>query len=93
MRGGQVFAQCKVCHSLEAGKNMLGPSRHGLIGAQGRQRAGICVFAAMKNSNLTWNKDTLSKYLTDPKAFIRGDKMAFTGIKEPEQAWGPSCIS
>ena len=31
-RGAQVFAQCKVCHSLEAGKNMLGPSLHGLLG-------------------------------------------------------------
>ena len=30
-RGAQVFAQCKVCHSLEPGKNLLGPSLHGLI--------------------------------------------------------------
>jgi len=39
----------------------------------------------MKNSNVTWNNDTLSKYLTDPKAFIPGDKMAFTGIKDPSK--------
>ena len=31
-RGAQVFAQCKVSHSHKAGKNMLGPSLHGLIG-------------------------------------------------------------
>ena len=38
-RGAQVFAQCKVCHSLEAGKNMVGPSLHGLIG----RKAAACL--------------------------------------------------
>ena len=32
-RGTQVFAQCKVCHSLEAGKNMVGPSLTASSGA------------------------------------------------------------
>ena len=84
-RGGQVFAQCKICHSLEAGKNMLGPSLHGLIGRKAGSVPGFAYSPAMKNSNVTWNNDTLSKYLTDPKAFIPGDKMAFTGIKDPNK--------
>jgi cytochrome c len=46
---------------------------------------GYSYSPAMKNSNVTWNNDTLSKYLTDPKAFIPGDKMAFTGIKDPSK--------
>ena len=29
---GAVFNQCKICHSLEAGKNLVGPSLHGVIG-------------------------------------------------------------
>ena len=41
----------------------------------------------MKNSNVTWNNNTLSKYLTDPKA-SQGDKMAFTGIKDPSKLGG-----
>ena len=82
-RGTQVFAQCKVCHSLEAGKNMVGPSLHGLIGRKAGSVPGYAYSPAMKNANLTWNDDTLSKYLSDPKAFIPGDKMAFVGIKDP----------
>ena len=82
-RGTQVFAQCKICHSFEAGKNMVGPSLHGLIGRKAGSAPGFAYSPAMKNSNVTWNNDTLSKYLTDPKAFIPGDKMAFTGIKDP----------
>jgi len=84
-RGTQVFAQCKICHSLEAGKNMVGPSLHGLIGRKAGSAPGFAYSPAMKNSNVTWNNDTLSKYLGDPKAFIPGDKMAFTGIKDPSK--------
>ena len=84
-RGAQVFVQCKVCHSLEAGKNMVGPSLHGLVGRKAGSVPGFAYSPAMKNSNVTWNNDTLSKYLTDPKAFIPGDKMAFTGIKDPSK--------
>jgi len=82
-RGAQVFAQCKVCHSLEAGKNMVGPSLHGLIGRKAGSVPGYTYSPAMKNANVTWNDDTLSKYLVDPKAFVPGDKMVFTGIKDP----------
>jgi hypothetical protein len=39
----------------------------------------------MKNANVTWTDDTLSKYLSDPKGFIPGDKMAFAGIKDPSR--------
>jgi cytochrome c len=82
-RGAQVFAQCKICHSLEAGKNMLGPSLHGLIGRKAGSVPGYAYSPAMKNANITWNDGTLSKYLSDPKAFVPGDKMAFGGIKDP----------
>ena len=84
-RGAQVFAQCKVCHSLEAGKNMDGPSLHGLIGRKAGNVPGYAYSPAMKNVNITWNDDTLSKYLVDPKAFIPGDKMVFAGIKDPSK--------
>ena len=44
-RGAQVFNQCKICHSLEAGKNLVGPSLHGVIG----RKAGsvrLCLLAS-----------------------------------------------
>jgi len=82
-RGAQVFTQCKICHSLEAGKNMVGPSLHSLIGRKAGSMPGYAYSSAMKSANVTWTDDTLSKYLSDPKAFIPGDKMAFTGIKDP----------
>jgi glycosyltransferase involved in cell wall biosynthesis len=70
---------------LEAGKNMLGPSLHGLIGRKAGSVPGYAYSPAMKNANVTWTDDTLSKYLSDPKAFIPGDKMAFAGVKDPSK--------
>jgi cytochrome c2 len=84
-RGAQVFIQCKICHSLEAGKNMVGPSLHGLFGRKAGSVPGYAYSPAMKNANITWNSETLSKYLADPKAFIPGDKMVFVGIKDPSK--------
>jgi cytochrome c len=78
-------AQRKICHSLEAGKNMVGPSLHGLIGRKAGSVPGYAYSPAMKSANVTWNDDTLSKYLVDPKAFIPGDKMVFAGIKDPSK--------
>ena len=84
-RGAQVFTQCKICHSLEAGKNMVGPSLHGVLGRKAGTVPGYTYSPAMKNGNVTWNDETLSKYLSDPKAFIPGDKMPFAGIKDPSK--------
>ena len=84
-RGAQVFNQCKICHSLEGGKNLVGPSLHGAIGRKAGSVPGYAYSPAMKNADVTWNDNTLSKYLTDPKAFIAGDKMPFLGIKDPSQ--------
>jgi len=84
-RGAQVFAQCKICHSLEAGKNILGPSLHGLIGRRAGSVPGYAYSPAMKNANVTWNDNTLSQYLSNPKAFIPGDKMAFPGVTDPSK--------
>jgi cytochrome c len=41
--------------------------------------------AAMKNSVVVWNEDTLKQYLADPHKFIPGEKMIFAGIKNEEQ--------
>src|SRR5262249_19683174 len=38
--GRQVFRKCQACHSLEPGKNMLGPSLGGLMGRKAGSEAG-----------------------------------------------------
>jgi cytochrome c2 len=67
-KGEQHFnTQCRPCHSLEAGKNGIGPTLHGLFGRKAGTVPGYSYSAAMKNSGVVWNEDTLTKYLADPK--------------------------
>ncbi len=83
--GQKTYAQCRACHSLEAGKNGLGPSLKGVIG---RKAASVETFKtyspAMQKSGVTWTEDNIKKYLADPKGFIPGNRMVYAGLKKPE---------
>jgi cytochrome c len=85
--GKKVFAKCQACHSLDAGKNKVGPTLHGVIGRASGSEADFNYSDAMKNAHLTWDADTLDKYLTKPKEVVPGTKMAFPGLaKEKDRA-------
>ncbi|HEX6957419.1 MAG TPA: cytochrome c family protein [Ferrovibrio sp.] len=83
--GKKVFAKCRACHSLDAGKNGVGPSLHGVFGRKAGTAEGYKYSDAMKNKGVTWNEDNLEKYLENPKAFVPGNKMAFPGVKKESE--------
>jgi len=72
-------------YSLSARSAIASKLLHGLIGRKAGSVPGYAYSPAMKNANVTWNDDTLSRYLSDPNAFIPGDKMPFVGIKDPSK--------
>jgi cytochrome c2 len=85
-KGMQVFnSQCRACHSLEADKNGVGPTLHGVFGRKAGSLPSYNYSAAMKKSEVTWNDDTVKQFLSDPHMFIPGDKMPFAGIKSQSQ--------
>ncbi|MCW5686863.1 MAG: c-type cytochrome, partial [Pseudolabrys sp.] len=79
--GRLVFRKCQACHSLEPGKNGIGPTLAGIMGAKAGHIANYNYSAAVKNSNLTWDIPTLDAYLADPQKKIPGNKMPFPGLK------------
>jgi cytochrome c2 len=83
--GEQIFNQCKPCHSLEAGKNGIGPTLHGLLGRKAGTVPGYSYSAAMQSSGIVWNEDTLAKFLADPSTFVPGTKMVSAGIRDKAQ--------
>jgi cytochrome c len=83
--GQAVFNRCKICHSLEAGKNIVGPSLHGLFGRKAGTVDNFTYSAAMTDSGIVWDDETLTKYLHDPKQVVPGGKMAFPGLKDDQQ--------
>ena len=83
--GEAVFKRtCAVCHTVEAGKNKIGPSLAGVVGRKAGSIEGFKYSDAMKNSGVTWSNETLDKYLTDPKTFVAGNRMTFAGVKKAE---------
>jgi cytochrome c2 len=77
-----AFAVCKACHSVEPGKNGIGPSLAGIFGEKAGAVPGFDFSDAMTSSGLTWNQATLDRYLTDPRGTVPGTKMAFGGVAD-----------
>lgn len=93
--GEKVFKKCKACHTLEAGKNKVGPSLHGVVGRPAGSIAGFKYSAAMlaaAEMELVWTEENIIAYVADPKKYLRGyigdpkakNKMVFK-LKSPEQ--------
>jgi cytochrome c len=85
-KGAQVFkSQCAICHTVEAGKNKIGPSLAGIVGRKAGSVEGFHYSEANKNSGLTWDEATLDTYLTSPKDVVKGTTMAYPGLKDAEK--------
>lgn len=82
--GEKTFKQCMTCHTLEPGKNKVGPTLHGIIGRTAGTVEGYNYSKANKESGIVWSEDEMFVYLENPKARIPGTKMSFAGLKKPE---------
>ncbi len=84
--GEKAFKKhCATCHTVEAGKNRVGPSLHGVVGRKAGQVAGFKYSDANSSSGAMLDQAYLEKYLTDPKAAMPGNKMVFNGVKNEQE--------
>ncbi len=85
-KGKKVFRKCKACHEVKKEKNKVGPHLINLFGRKAGLMEGYKFSKAMKakgaDEGLVWNDETLDAYLTKPKAYVKGTKMAFPGLKK-----------
>ncbi|GLQ81533.1 cytochrome C protein [Mesorhizobium huakuii] len=82
--GEKVFTKCQVCHIVNEDKNKIGPSLHGVIGRTAGTHPDFKYSDAMiaaGKSGVKWDEPTLTTYLHDPKAMVKGTKMTFPGLK------------
>lgn len=82
IRGEKIFKQRGAqCHDTHT-SHKVGPSLSGICGRKAGTASGYSYSDAMKNSGKIWNKQTLDRFLKNPKKFIPGTKMVFVGIKK-----------
>jgi cytochrome c len=84
--GRQVFNNyCSICHSVQPQRNLIGPSLFGVVGRHSGQIAGFRYSEANRSSGLTWEPETLDRFLTSPRQVVPGTLMTFPGLKNPKQ--------
>ncbi|WGF90611.1 c-type cytochrome [Marinivivus vitaminiproducens] len=83
--GQKVFARCQACHVLDASTNKIGPHLGGIMGRQAGSLSDFQYSDAMKESGITWDEQTLSQFLENPKKMVSGTKMAFPGLRKEEE--------
>jgi cytochrome c len=69
------FSRCAGCHSTQAGQNKIGPSLAGVFDRSSGAVPGYNYSGAMKNAHLTWDEQTLDKFLQNPAGLVHGTKM------------------
>lgn len=84
-KGEKVFKKCKTCHLVDKEKNKVGPHLVGIMGRAAGAVDGFKYSDAMKESGITWDDESIAAYLADPKGYIKGNKMAFPGLKKEDQ--------
>lgn len=86
-KGKETIKKCTSCHSFEkGGANKVGPNMYGIVGAKHAHSAGFNYSDAMKAlSDKPWTAEELFHFLHNPKGYLKGTKMAFAGIKSPEE--------
>jgi cytochrome c len=79
-QGQALFStQCGFCHSSEAGKNLMGPSLHGVFDRASAQAPAFTYSSALQGARLKWNDTNLDKWLTNPASLVPGNMMMFPG--------------
>jgi cytochrome c len=83
--GQTVARKCTACHTFEqGGANKVGPNLWGVVGRPIGSHEGFKYSDAMAGHGGSWTLESLDQYIENPKAYVPGNKMAFAGVKKPE---------
>ncbi len=71
---------CQACHNFEKGAGVkVGPPLYGIVGRAKVSIAGFEYSDGLKAKGGNWTFEDLNSFITSPKTYISGTKMAYGG--------------
>lgn len=83
-RGAKIAKKCASCHSFGKGEAAkVGPNLYAVVGRK-KASTAFNYSDAMRAKGGVWDRESISNFITKPKDFVPGTKMAFAGLKKPQ---------
>jgi len=82
-RGEEIYTRCLACHTLA--QNRVGPRHCGLFDRKAGSVPNYAYSPAMKKYGVTWNDETLDRFIENPMKTVPGTKMGYAGIKDAQE--------
>ncbi len=82
-KGAGIAKACQACHDLnKGGPNKTGPNLWDVVERPVGAHEGFAYSEGMlTHKDKKWTYDELNAFLLAPKAYVKGTKMSFAGIK------------
>ncbi|WP_353270710.1 c-type cytochrome [Wolbachia endosymbiont (group A) of Hedychridium roseum] len=86
-KGKSAAKKCIACHSFEkGGMNKVGPNLWNVVGNKKAHLGSSFNYSkAVLERGGKWGYEELFAFLKNPKAYIKGTRMAFAGISNPQE--------
>ncbi|MBE7734197.1 c-type cytochrome [Devosia faecipullorum] len=88
-RGASAVRKCQSCHNFGEGEpNKQGPNLYNIVDASKAHADGFAysdILLQQKSEGQVWSYDNLNAFLENPRGYAPGTKMAFAGVKSPEE--------
>ncbi|MBF0680742.1 MAG: cytochrome c family protein [Devosia sp.] len=88
-RGESAARKCQSCHSFGEGEpNKMGPNLYNTVGNTKAHAEGYAysdILLQQKAEGQVWSYANLDAFLEDPRGYAPGTKMAFAGVRSPEE--------
>ena len=84
-KGAKLFKQCMACHLIGPGAiALVGPPLNGVVGRKAGSFPDYPYSSGLKDSGLTWDEATLTKWLHNPRSLVPQTRMTFAGLQKDQ---------
>jgi cytochrome c len=76
--GQEIYSRCVACHAPDY--NRTGPKHCDVVGRKAGSLPDFKYSAAMRQSNIVWDAQTLDRFLAAPTRYVPRTAMTYAGV-------------